>query len=102
MYRREDVNRLCVWIRRTITSSPIEYLHIICDGPETYSNAGANVSIDGLISHLAKKHAATLRFLHLSSSYVGTDSLRLLFQTCVNLEELSVAAGSNALVRRSK
>jgi len=74
MYRREDANHLCVWIGRTITIS-LEYLHVICYGPETYSNARANVSLDGLISHLAKKHTATLRFLRLSSSYVGTDLL---------------------------
>jgi hypothetical protein len=100
IHRREHVNRLCAWIRRAVTHSPLERLCLNCENAANEpSNSGANISFDGLVSHLARKHFRTLRFLHIKSSFVGLASLKHLSETCVKLEELSITIGINSLVR---
>jgi len=100
MERRDDVNRLCVWVRRVISSAlALESLRLICNGEQGPPHTGASVSFDSLTDHLEKKHHSTLRFLYLTSSFVCVGALRGLCGSCVHLEELELAVGENALRR---
>jgi hypothetical protein len=84
------------WIRRAITSSPnIRELHLLTDSSDT---ASCNLSYDGVVDHLVKKHSATLKVLDMTSCLVGVDRLRELLTTCLGLEELVVKADRRALV----
>ena len=92
---REDANALCTWICRTIGSAPLESLRVSC---EPKKNAeGNHIHFDGLVSYLEQKHASTLRFLYLQH-FVGADGMRNLYESCVNLEELSVMTSKNGVV----
>jgi hypothetical protein len=74
---------------------------MLCEGPYNgiRSRFGANVSFDGLATHLASKHSQTLRSLHMMSAFVGLDAFRLICERCVVLEECSVSLGIRSLVR---
>lgn len=85
-------------MRKIISSSPIEDLRVACDRDDDGANNGANISFDGIIDHLSNKHAKTLRFLDLRSSFVGVTGLKALFSSCSHLEQFHVAAGKDALV----
>ncbi|KAF8626651.1 hypothetical protein AX15_004743 [Amanita polypyramis BW_CC] len=94
---KREVMSLCKWMRKIVSSSPIEDLRIICDHDVDEPNSGANISLDSIIDHLSKKHTKTLRFLHLRSSYVGVTGLEALFSSCLQLEQFHVAAGKEGL-----
>ena len=79
-----------------ISSSPIEYLRIVCDD----GLIGANVGFDSIIDHLVKKHSGSLRVLDFRSAYIGVDAVRALFTRCLQLEAFHISAGKNALVGR--
>ena len=89
----EDANALCTWVRRAISSAPLESLCISC---EPHVNYGGMI-LDDLVSYLGQKHASTLRFLYLQH-FVGADGMRNLYESCVNLEELSVMTSKNGVV----
>ncbi|KAF8890708.1 hypothetical protein BD779DRAFT_1610777 [Infundibulicybe gibba] len=80
MFNRFEARFLCKWIRRIISSSPIETLRLISKDSEE-----------------AARQAVTLRFLDLGGAFVGLDSLRRLLGSCVSLEELHVASGEKVL-----
>ncbi|KAK2465510.1 hypothetical protein APHAL10511_002402 [Amanita phalloides] len=94
---KREASSLCKWMRTVISRSPIEVLHVACDQADDNTNSGANISFDSIIDHLSKKHAATVHFLDLRSSYVGVAGLRALFSSCLQLEQFHVAAGKGAL-----
>ncbi|KAF9444948.1 hypothetical protein P691DRAFT_735742 [Macrolepiota fuliginosa MF-IS2] len=105
---RNEVRSLCKWIRRTISSSPIESLYIIqddssssspgdSDDDESMRNTGANVSFRSIIDHLCCRHTDTLRVLYMPTAYVGVKSLKKLLGCCTELEEVYLCAGSHAL-----
>lgn len=96
---KREVLALCKWTRKIISSSPIEDLRVACDrDDDDGANNGANISFDSIIDHLSNKHATTLRFLDLRSSFVGVTGLEALFSSCSHLEQFRVAAGKDALV----
>ncbi|KAK0189778.1 hypothetical protein F5146DRAFT_1139243 [Armillaria mellea] len=91
--RREEADRLGKWIRTVIASSPIEHLALLSDD----SSVASNVRFDGIIHHLASKHADRLQRLEMPQALISVDGLRLLCKECLVLEELSVAGGKNVL-----
>ncbi|RDB17499.1 hypothetical protein Hypma_000999 [Hypsizygus marmoreus] len=91
--RFEAIN-LCKWIRKVISSSPIEHIRLICDD---FYKFPANVSFDSIVDHIVKKHSRTLLILDLGSAYIGVDSFRQLLSSCFKLEEMHVAVRKNAL-----
>lgn len=102
--RRTKIQSVCKWIRRAISSSPIESLCILRDEQDgdddgTSSNFGANISFRSIIDHLCSRHSHTLRVLDMRNAYIDVKSLRKLFGTCRELEEVYLCAGSHALVR---
>jgi hypothetical protein len=106
LYARSQVGQevlgLCKWMRKVISSSPIEDLRVVCDRDDDSANTGANISFDSIVDHLSKKHAKTLRFLDLRSSFVGVTGLEAFFSSCARLEQFHVAAGKDALVSPSR
>jgi hypothetical protein len=98
---KREILRLCKWMRNVVSSSPLEDLTVICDNGnnDDANNTGPNISFDSIVDHLSKKHAKTLRFLDLRSSYVGTTALKALLSTCLNVEVIYVSASKDALVR---
>ncbi|KIL64554.1 hypothetical protein M378DRAFT_126372 [Amanita muscaria Koide BX008] len=95
---KREVLGLCKWMRKVVSSSPLEDLTVICDdGNNDDGNTGPNISFDSIVDHLSKKHAKTLRFLDLRSSYVGTTALKALLSTCLNVEVIYVSASKDAL-----
>lgn len=102
--RRTKIQSVCKWIRRAISSSPIESLCILRDEQDgdddgTSSNFGANISFRSIIDHLCSRHSHTLRVLDMRNAYIDVKSLRKLFGTCRELEEVYLCAGNHALVR---
>ncbi|KAG9217720.1 hypothetical protein CCMSSC00406_0003591 [Pleurotus cornucopiae] len=97
---RQDVDRLCVWIRRIISSSKLESLHLISDASPFA--CGASVSFDGLGEHISKRHGPTIRHLNLGSAFLGLPSLRQLCQCCPKLELLRIAVSLDTLVRQQQ
>ena len=97
---KREVLGLCKWIRRAISSSPLEDLRVIRDRNMDNGYIGANISFDSVVDHLSKKHAKTLRFLDLGSSYVGVTGLKALLSSCLQLEVVCVSAGKDTIVRR--
>lgn len=57
------------------------------------------MNFDSLVDHLVEEHSAHLRILDLGWAYVGMDSLRRMWTSCLNLEVLRVTADSTVLVR---
>lgn len=97
---KREVLALCKWMRKVISSAPIEDLRVVCDRDrdDDGANNGANISFDSIINHLSSKHAKTLRFLDLRSSFIGVTGLEAFFSSCSHLEQFHVAAGKDALV----
>lgn len=93
---RPEATHLCKWIRRVTSSSPIESLTLVCDN--ILEMWGANVSYDGLIHHIAIRHAKTLRTLSMEHAFVGMDAVRRLCANCVHIEELVIGVGLDTLV----
>jgi hypothetical protein len=89
----QDVDRFSKWVRRAVSSSPLEVLRI---RGEEYR--GAHVSCDGLISHLSMKHSDTLRVLDMRWEFVGVESLKMLCNNCVGLQELRLSLNTVGLV----
>ncbi|KAF9502122.1 hypothetical protein BDN71DRAFT_1378820 [Pleurotus eryngii] len=94
---RQDVGRFSVWIRRIISSSKLESLHLI--GDASPSACGASVSFDGLGEHISKRHGPTIRHLNLGSAFLGLPSLRQLCQCCPKLELLRIAVSLDTLTK---
>ncbi|KAF4588623.1 hypothetical protein EYR40_010176 [Pleurotus pulmonarius] len=92
---RQDVDRFCVWIRRIISFSKLESLHLIDD--TSPSVCGASVSFDGLGEHISKRHGPTIKYLNLGSAFLGLPSLRHLCQCCPKLELLRIAVSLDTL-----
>ncbi|KAK0463037.1 uncharacterized protein EV420DRAFT_1761372 [Desarmillaria tabescens] len=92
-WSRDEADRLGKWIRTVITSSPIEHLALLSDN----NFVASNVRFDGIVHHLASKHAGRLRHLEMPHAFISVDALRLLCKECSVLEELSVAGGKNVL-----
>jgi hypothetical protein len=65
------------------------------------NNTGANISFRSIIDHLCARHSWTLRVLDMRDAYLDVKSLRKLFMTCRELEEVYLCAGKHALVRYS-
>ncbi|KAK0201056.1 hypothetical protein DFS33DRAFT_1446612 [Desarmillaria ectypa] len=93
VWSRDEADRLGKWIRTVIASSPIEHLALLSDNDFVASN----VRFDGIIHHLASKHAGRLRRLEMPQAFISVDALRLLCKECSVLEELAVAGGKNVL-----
>ncbi|KAJ3521103.1 hypothetical protein NMY22_g12451 [Coprinellus aureogranulatus] len=111
----KEVSRFCVWIRRTVAASPLQSLHIIAEGDEISSDVGdmdgflygtsddarssssAYPAFDSLVEHLTRKHANTLKHLHMRSAFVSLLALQNLLERCLILESLVVSAGATAL-----
>lgn len=93
VWNRDEADRLGKWIRTVIASSPIDHLALFSDDDFVASN----VRFDGIICHLASKHAARLRYLEMQQAFISVDALRLLCKECSVLEELSMAGGKNVL-----
>ncbi|KAJ3522228.1 hypothetical protein NMY22_g11980 [Coprinellus aureogranulatus] len=111
----KEVSRFCVWIRRTVAASPLQSLHIIAEGDETSSDVGdidgfsngpsddarssssAYPAFDSLVEHLTRKHANTLKHLHMRSAFVSLQALQNLLERCLILENLNASAGATAL-----
>lgn len=97
METKYEVSSICKWVRRIISSSPIKSLTLQCD-TEEWAASGANVAFDSLIDHIVKKHKSTLRFLDLSSAFIGSDALKQLLTVCNHLETMKVCSGKDSLV----
>lgn len=94
---REEVNRLCQWIKCIIATSPIETLRLICG-----NRAGLvyvpNVSFDGLVSHIVTRHATTIRILDLRNAFVGIKAFKDVLSACRDcIEELYIYITSASL-----
>jgi hypothetical protein len=115
---RPQVRSLCKWIRRAITTSPIESLRLIQDDPDQRqlaevsssssaaaassipnNNTGAHISFRSLIDHLCSSHSHTLTILDMKNEYIDIQSLKKLFGTCLALEEIYLCVGRHSLVR---
>ncbi|KAF7760029.1 hypothetical protein Agabi119p4_11724 [Agaricus bisporus var. burnettii] len=117
---RYQVRSLCKWIRRAITSSPIESLHLIQDDPDqplpesldtssssssfdydndiTISiNTGAYISFRSLIDHICSCHSETLKILDMKNEYIDIKSLKNLIGCLSELEEMHICAGPHSL-----
>lgn len=90
----------CVWIRRIISFSKLESLHLIDDASP--SVCGASVSFDGLGEHISKRHGPTIKYLNLGSAFLGLPGLRHLCQCCPKLELLRIAVSLDTLVRHGQ
>jgi hypothetical protein len=99
MHTRDEVNRFCAWVRRAISSSKcLRTLRLISSN----EISSANISFDGLISHLATKHFGTLSVLDLGSAFIGGGALKQLCVACIYLEDLTVGVGWQTLVGNSR
>ncbi|KAF8174704.1 hypothetical protein K438DRAFT_1980165 [Mycena galopus ATCC 62051] len=86
----EDVvDKLCAWVLRAITASPIEHIRFCCDEFPTDSEAPRG--FDALIEYLSHSNPKTLRLLDLNGWLISASSVSLLFGTCTTLEELVTA-----------
>ncbi|OBZ74886.1 hypothetical protein A0H81_05149 [Grifola frondosa] len=90
---RSHAAYLCKWVRRLVSSSPLEELRLVCED----SSRGASVSFDAVLSHLTQKHAETLRVLDMTKAFAGQSALRVLFARCMRLEEVGIAVSENVL-----
>ncbi|KAF9006991.1 hypothetical protein BDQ17DRAFT_1238451 [Cyathus striatus] len=95
MYAKDEVLKVCKWIRRAIASSSIETLRIAgdIDEDETIST----FSHDSLVDHLVEKQKSTLRVLDIRTSYVGARGLMKLLTNCTLLEEIYICGGKDTL-----
>lgn len=117
-----EVARFAKWIRRVTSASQLEVLRVIADGDlvdgeeegettwdwcTTHHDSDHGVdhanpvspSIDGLIEHLAAKHASTLKHLHMRSMLISLKGLACLLQSCRLLQTLHFSGGRTAFVR---
>ncbi|KAJ6482952.1 hypothetical protein C8R47DRAFT_1133302 [Mycena vitilis] len=85
----EVVEKLCAWVQRAISESPIENIHFCCD--EFPMDPHGPRGFDVLIEHLSRDNLATLRVLDLNGWLISASSISLLFETRVALEELVTA-----------
>lgn len=97
MDTRDEVNHFCSWIRRSVSSSrKLQSLRLICENEWSR----ANVTFDGLATHLVARHWATIRFLDLRSVFIRGSAFTQLCRSCIQLEEFSVAVHWDTLVSR--
>jgi len=83
------------WIRRAITGSPnIQILRLLTKSSDT---TPCNLSYDGVVDHLVKKHSATLKVLDMASCLVAVYKLKEFLSTCLALEELVIKVDRSAL-----
>ncbi|THV03494.1 hypothetical protein K435DRAFT_962380 [Dendrothele bispora CBS 962.96] len=54
---------------------------------------------DSLVYHLAAKHANSLRVLDMPTMFISVRALKVLFEQCGELEELSFSSGKNLLTQ---
>ncbi|XP_006455885.1 hypothetical protein AGABI2DRAFT_210518 [Agaricus bisporus var. bisporus H97] len=118
---RYQVRFLCKWIRRTITSSPIESLHLIQDDPDQQlpesldtsssssssfdfdnditilNNTGAYISFRSLVDHICSCHSETLKILDMKNEFIDIKSLKNLIGCLSELEEMHICAGPHSL-----
>lgn len=93
----EDIDRLCAWVERAISGSPIERIQLVCDEfDETYL---APRCFDALIEHLSRMNPGTLKTLDLGGWLISDSSVSLLFEACVALEEFTAAVDIAGFVR---
>ncbi|KAF8064214.1 hypothetical protein FPV67DRAFT_1654305 [Lyophyllum atratum] len=92
---RHEVLAICKWIKRVISRSPIEHIHLI-SGYEPEENI-SNVPFDSIVDHLVRKHSATLRILNFSNTYVGVDAAKALFIGCLQLEQVYISGRKRVL-----
>ncbi|KAJ7682854.1 hypothetical protein B0H17DRAFT_1075127 [Mycena rosella] len=85
----DNVDRICAWVIRAISGSPIERIQICCH--EFDDSTFAPRSFDALIEHLSRTNSGTLRALDLGGWLISDSSVSLLFSTCVALEEFTAA-----------
>jgi len=105
MNTRYEVEHLCKWIRRAISSCPIQEIRLEHDESLLVRHgnnlrlppSGVNVSFDSIFDHLAQKHSDTLRVIDLKYSFIGGRALKLICDQCTELEELVVAGGADIL-----
>lgn len=104
---RKEAQSLCQWIRRVISTSSIQVLHIVQDGQKNDdddddgdgipSQTGANVSFRSIIDHLCSRHSMSLRILDMKNAYVDVKSLKKLFTSCKVVEEVYLCTGRHVL-----
>ncbi|CAA7262648.1 unnamed protein product [Cyclocybe aegerita] len=103
-----ETQALDKWIRRAIELSPLlEELKLVSDSDgdnSTPNDDGAQVAHDSLIDHLVKKHSIRLRVLTMTTSFVNGKALRVLFDRCGGLEEISTRVNKTVftILRESK
>ncbi|KAF7345064.1 hypothetical protein MVEN_01669700 [Mycena venus] len=93
----EFVDKLCAWVLRAISSSPIEQIRFCCDEFPTDSQAPRG--FDALIDHLSRSNSETLRVLDLNGWLISASSVSLLFGTCVGLEEFVTALDAEGFLK---
>jgi hypothetical protein len=93
MLCQDQVDQLCTWICHIVASCPLESLDVSCKYPRM------EIRFNNLNFPLPQQHAGTLRFLRLHWPFVEPQSMRVLCERFVNLEELSVMMNWSALVR---
>jgi hypothetical protein len=92
----ENVERLCAWVIRAISGSPIERIQLRCG--EFDDSDSAPKCFDALIEHLSHMNSATLRALDLGGWLISDSSVSLLFGSCVELEEFAAAVDTAGYV----
>lgn len=98
MHTRIQAQTLCKWIRRVISSSPLQKLRLICD--DESEPAFAFPSFSSLVDHLVQKHASTLRTLDMPTAFIDLLALAKLFSSCVLLEEVMLSSRESCFVSR--
>ncbi|KAJ7737872.1 hypothetical protein DFH07DRAFT_841556 [Mycena maculata] len=85
----DDVDRLCAWVGRAISGSPIERIRLCCD--EFDESDLAPRGFDALLEHLADVSFETIKALDLGGWLVSEPAVSTLCKACAGLEELSAA-----------
>jgi hypothetical protein len=90
------VDRLCAWVRRAISGSPIEQIRFCCD--EFLEDCDGPRGFDTLIDHLSRINSNILRVLDLNGWLISASSVSILFESCVALEEFVAALDADGFV----
>ncbi|KAJ7079604.1 hypothetical protein B0H15DRAFT_858415 [Mycena belliarum] len=85
----DSADRICAWVVRAISTSPIERIQLCCD--EFDDSDSAPRSFDALVEHVSRTHATTLTTLDLGGWLLSASSISFLFNACTKLQEFAAA-----------